>query len=94
MLALKARAAPAIAPHLRHRLPVATVHRVRFYAVVSSAATPTKSKVWDSVEDAIKDVKSGDILLSGGEQHTLLSLLLRHSPTRLATHFGVSSFGR
>ena len=37
--------------------------KVRCY----STPTPTKSKVWDSVEEAIKDVKSGDTLLSGGK---------------------------
>lgn len=68
MLAIRARAVPASAPRLRQRLPTpAAVHRVRYYAVVASAATPQKSKVWDSVDEAIKDVKSGDILLSGGE---------------------------
>ncbi|TFK91242.1 3-oxoacid CoA-transferase [Polyporus arcularius HHB13444] len=29
-------------------------------------AVPSKTKVWDSVDEAIKDVKSGDIVLSGG----------------------------
>lgn len=30
-------------------------------------AVPSKKKVWDSVDEAIADVKSGDVLLSGGE---------------------------
>lgn len=64
MLALKTR---SVAAHrLRRTLPLPfTVARVRFYAVVD-APPPAKTKVWDSVDDAVKDVKSGDILLSGG----------------------------
>ena len=38
----------------------------RCYSVVADAPVPTKRKVYDSVEEAIKDVKSGDVLLSGG----------------------------
>ncbi|GJE95159.1 3-oxoacid CoA-transferase [Phanerochaete sordida] len=37
-----------------------------YAAVASDAPVPKKRKVWDSVDDAIKDVKSGDVLLSGG----------------------------
>lgn len=38
--------------------------QARFYA---SVGTPPKShKVYDSAAEAVKDVKSGDILLSGG----------------------------
>ena len=67
MLALKARHASAVAPHLRYRLSaIAAPHRVRYYAVVATSAVPQKSKVWDSVDQAVKDVKSGDVLLSGG----------------------------
>lgn len=70
MLAFRARPVSAAASHLRHRLPPVTTtaapYRVRYYAVVANAAAPKKTKVWDSVDEAIKDVKSGDILLSGG----------------------------
>ena len=38
----------------------------RWYAVLGDEHLPNKRKVWDSVEEAIQDVKSGDILLSGG----------------------------
>ncbi|KAF7311524.1 Succinyl-CoA:3-ketoacid-coenzyme A transferase [Mycena kentingensis (nom. inval.)] len=37
----------------------------RRYASIP-AEPPTKSKVWGSADDAVKDVKSGDILLCGG----------------------------
>ena len=39
---------------------------LRFLNVTAGAPVPRKRKVWDSVDEAIKDVKSGDILLSGG----------------------------
>ncbi|KIL68546.1 hypothetical protein M378DRAFT_184973 [Amanita muscaria Koide BX008] len=32
----------------------------------SISAVPTKSKVWQSADDAVKDVKSGDVVLCGG----------------------------
>ena len=32
---------------------------------------PSKKKVWDSVDEAVKDVKSGDIILSGGASRVL-----------------------
>jgi 3-oxoacid CoA-transferase len=42
-----------------------TVGQARFYAQVG---TPPKShKVYDSAAEAVKGVKSGDIVLSGGE---------------------------
>ncbi|KAF9068685.1 hypothetical protein BDP27DRAFT_1392630 [Rhodocollybia butyracea] len=45
-------------------LRVSTVSRVRF---TSTAGTPPrKSKVWDSADEAVKDIKSGDTLLCGG----------------------------
>ena len=37
-----------------------------YSTVAAEEAVPTKKKVWDSVEEAIQDVKSGDIVLSGG----------------------------
>ncbi|KAH8106778.1 3-oxoacid CoA-transferase [Cristinia sonorae] len=39
---------------------------VRLYSVAVDVNTPRKSKVWDSVDEAVKVVKSGDTLLSGG----------------------------
>lgn len=35
------------------------------------AEPPKKSKVWDSVDEAVKDIKSGDVLLCGGARHCL-----------------------
>lgn len=46
----------------------------RSYAVVQGASVPSSRKVWDSVEEAIQDVKSGDVLLSGGTY--MLSIVL------------------
>ncbi|KAF7793078.1 hypothetical protein EIP86_004185 [Pleurotus ostreatoroseus] len=37
----------------------------RAYGVVADAPVPSSRKVWDSAADAVKDVKSGDVLLSG-----------------------------
>src|ERR1700753_418806 len=39
---------------------------LRCLSVAADAPVPRKRKVWDSVDEAIKDVKSGDTLLSGG----------------------------
>ncbi|KAF9791188.1 3-oxoacid CoA-transferase [Thelephora terrestris] len=39
---------------------------LRCLNVAAGAPVPRKRKVWDSVDEAIKDVKSGDTLLSGG----------------------------
>ncbi|RPD66333.1 3-oxoacid CoA-transferase [Lentinus tigrinus ALCF2SS1-7] len=36
------------------------------YSTIAEEAVPSKKKVWDSVDEAVQDVKSGDILLSGG----------------------------
>ena len=61
MFAVKASIARPI-----FRARFAAVQLPRFYSVVADAPAPTKRKVWDSVEEAIADVKSGDVLLSGG----------------------------
>ena len=66
-----------IAPLVRTRpLAVArsqrTASRFRVLAVVRAYSTPTdldvpkKSKVWESAEEAIKDVKTGQVLMVGG----------------------------
>lgn len=49
--------------------PYAVVVRlhVRQYSTPTDLPVPNKTKVWDSVDEAVKDVKSGDVLLSGGE---------------------------
>ncbi|KAG6865618.1 hypothetical protein C0991_000905 [Blastosporella zonata] len=38
----------------------------RKYSTPVDTPAPKKSKVWDSIDDAVKDVKSGDTLLCGG----------------------------
>lgn len=50
--------------------PILIAARVRFYSVVQDAPIPKKTKVWSSVEEAVKDVKSGDIVLCGGSSIT------------------------
>lgn len=40
--------------------------QVQFYSVVTDAPVPRKGKVWDSIDEAVQVVKSGDTLLSGG----------------------------
>ncbi|KAJ3512907.1 hypothetical protein NMY22_g15198 [Coprinellus aureogranulatus] len=44
----------------------ATRFSVRFYSIAVDSHTPKKSKVWASADEAVKDIKSGDILLCGG----------------------------
>jgi len=39
----------------------------RKYSVLADIPVPHKSKLWDSVDEAVKDVKSGDVLLCGGQ---------------------------
>lgn len=63
MFALKAAARSSARPAVLRRHP----YSVRWLAVVANAPAPAKTKVWDSVDEAVKDVKSGDILLSGGQ---------------------------
>ena len=50
----------------RAGLPV--FHLVRAYAVPSNpqAQVTKKKKVWNTVDEAVSAVKSGDVLLSGG----------------------------
>lgn len=39
---------------------------VRCYSVPAELPVPKKTKVWASADEAVKDVKSGDVVLSGG----------------------------
>ena len=64
MFALRSRAICIPRAHTSNRLAVAA--RMRFYSVVVDASRPRKTKVWNSVDEAVKDVKTGDIILSGG----------------------------
>ena len=43
-----------------------TATALRYYSVVHHVPVPKKRKVWESIDEAIQDVKSGDVLLSGG----------------------------
>jgi len=47
-----------------HALRVHAAARFRNFA--TAAAAPQKTKVWASADEAIHDIKSGDILLCGG----------------------------
>lgn len=48
----------------------------RAYSVVAEGApVPGKRKVWDSADEAVKDVKSGSTVLSGGVLSFLVLLL-------------------
>ncbi|THG99222.1 hypothetical protein EW026_g3092 [Hermanssonia centrifuga] len=46
--------------------PAPVVVAWRLYSTATDDVVPNKRKVWDSVDEAIKDIKSGDVLLSGG----------------------------
>ena len=69
MLALRSRAISIPRAHTSNRLAVAA--RMRFYSVVVDA--PRKTKVWDSVDEALADIKAGSVLLSGGEPPFFIS---------------------
>lgn len=70
-------------PRVLYRNPSTAAYRLRFshglrpavtpryYSVVANAPPPNKKKVWDSVDEAIRDVKSGDTVLSGGTLYTI-----------------------
>ncbi|KAK0225175.1 hypothetical protein EDD85DRAFT_856709 [Armillaria nabsnona] len=58
----------AVQAHSTVRLAAATF-RAAFICSVRKYSTPTgptEGKIWDSVDDAVKDIKSGDVLLCGG----------------------------
>ncbi len=65
MLAL--RAAARRSPSSFRTTNGARLIAIRWLAVVADAPIPKKTKVWDNIDEAVKDVKSGDVLLSGGE---------------------------
>ena len=48
---------------------------LRSLNVAAGAAVPHKRKVWDSVDEAIRDVKPGDTLLSGGSSVSTFSVI-------------------
>jgi len=75
---------------------------VRLYSVAASAPIPKQKKVWASADDAVKDVKSGDIILSGGfglcgVPETLIEALARRKDvgdlTAVSNNGGVGEYG-
>ncbi|KAF8655844.1 hypothetical protein AX16_002928 [Volvariella volvacea WC 439] len=62
-----------VAAHLRRTRLSTTALSLRFfapaarhYSVAKDIQSSSKSKVWSSVDEAIQDVKSGDVLMCGG----------------------------
>ena len=70
MLALRPRAIAI--PRARTSSRIVLAARIRYYSVVANAPIPNRTKVWSSADEAVKDVKSGDIILSGGAYTSLL----------------------
>ncbi|KAH9951887.1 3-oxoacid CoA-transferase [Amylocystis lapponica] len=66
----KTRCVPRVASSASRNRPGPSVlvmrWRVKQYSTPADLPVPNKTKVWDSVDEAVKDVKSGDTLLSGG----------------------------
>lgn len=87
MWALKS-SRPAARNLRRNAHPIIITARVRFYSVVQDAPIPRKTKVWSSVEEAVKDVKSGDTVLCGGS-----SRLLTCQHTHLTSPLSRPGFG-
>jgi 3-oxoacid CoA-transferase len=52
-------------------LRVCSSTKARCYSVAADAPVPKSTKVWESVDEAVKDVKSGDTLLCGGKHLSL-----------------------
>ncbi|KAH7927093.1 3-oxoacid CoA-transferase [Leucogyrophana mollusca] len=92
---------PKTSPRAALRSRTFALHvRIRHYSVAGQA--PKKRKVWDSVDEAVADVKSGDILLSGGfglcgTPETLISALARrtgvHGLTAVSNNAGSGDGG-
>ena len=51
---------------LTRRTGLHVFYLVRAYSVPANSQVPKKKKVWNSVDEAVSAVKSGDVLLSGG----------------------------
>jgi hypothetical protein len=63
-----------------------TVSVTRKYSAVLPSEPPKKSKVWDSVDEAVGDINSGDVLLCGGVWYFIGSLFTPH----ISTGFGAA----
>jgi len=59
---------------LPYTRPLAIIN-ARHYGMQVDAQIPVpkRKKVWDSVDEAVRDVKSGDVLLCGGQSCTQYS---------------------
>ena len=53
---------------LRLAVLVSAPGKVRTYGTPSNTSPRNKSKVWSSADHAVQDIKSGSVLLCGGEQ--------------------------
>ncbi|KAI0928659.1 hypothetical protein AcW1_005841 [Taiwanofungus camphoratus] len=62
------RAVPSLAALRICHTPAAVIVRlkIRQYGTAVELPVPNKRKVWGSADEAVNDVKSGDVLLSGG----------------------------
>ncbi|KAI0065421.1 3-oxoacid CoA-transferase [Artomyces pyxidatus] len=83
------RALSASRPKVGPRARVALVV-LRAYSVSTDLPVPKKKKVWDSADEAVKDVKSGDTLLSGGfglsgTPDTLIGALAKRPEVQMLT---------
>ena len=45
----------------------------RLFSTPTDIPIPNKSKVWDSADEAVKDIKSGAVLLCGGKSQVVAS---------------------
>src|ERR1700761_34227 len=51
----------------------------RYYSTPVDIPVPTKSKVWVSADEAVKDIKSGSVVLSGGLFDVVFTLTFQSS---------------
>jgi len=74
----------------------------RWYGVVTDVDLPKSKKIWKSADDAVRDVKSGDVVLSGGFglcgiPETLIDAIAKRSDvnklTAVSNNAGLGDFG-
>ncbi|KAI0320085.1 3-oxoacid CoA-transferase [Amylostereum chailletii] len=75
---------------------------LRSYSIATKAPVPQSKKVWDSADDAVRDVRSGDTILSGGFglcgiPETLIEALAKRSDvqnlTAVSNNAGAGNLG-
>ncbi|KAI0054173.1 3-oxoacid CoA-transferase [Auriscalpium vulgare] len=78
--------------HLAAKSParLSLVLHVRNYSATVDLPVPKKKKVWDSADEAVKDIQSGDTILSGGfglcgTPDTLISAIARRPEVQKLT---------